>query len=68
MKLKLSVQAQKAIMLALQQSLMDQSDIVPVFEGFDFQVGADEELFVLNPPILKIDTITPDLDLEDASL
>ena len=35
--MKLSNQAQGALMLALQKSLMEQSDIVPVLKGFDFK-------------------------------
>ncbi len=53
--LKLSDEALGALMLALQRSLMDQSDIVPVLKGFDFKVNEDKELFIMNPPILKLD-------------
>tara|TARA_R110000824_G_scaffold247964_1_gene437058 strand:+ start:322 stop:513 length:192 start_codon:yes stop_codon:yes gene_type:complete len=53
--MKLSDEALGAIMLALQKSLLEQSDIVPVLKSFDFRVSEDEELFVMNPPILKID-------------
>jgi len=53
--LKLSDEALGAIMLALQRSLMDQSDIVPILKGFNFKANEEEELFVMNPPILKID-------------
>ena len=53
--LKLSDAALGAIMLALQRSLMDQSDIVPILKGFNFKVSEEETLFVMNPPILKID-------------
>jgi hypothetical protein len=35
---KLSNEALGSIMLALQKSLMEQSDIVPVLQGFDFKV------------------------------
>ena len=52
--LKLSDEALGAIMLALQKSLMEQSDIVPVLKGFNFKVSEKEELFVMNPPILKL--------------
>ena len=51
---KLSNQAVGAIMMALQKSLMEQSDIVPVLKGFDFQTNEKNELFVMNPPILKM--------------
>ena len=53
--LKLSDEALGAVMMALQRSLMDQSDIVPVLKGFDFKVNEKKELFIMNPPILKLD-------------
>ena len=34
---------------------MDQSDIIPVLKGFEFQINEKEELVVMNPPILKMD-------------
>ena len=52
--LKLSDEALGAIMIALQKSLMDQSDIVPILKGFSFKVNEEKELFVMNPPILKM--------------
>ncbi len=45
----LSNQAMAAIMVALQKSLMEQTDIVPVLKGFNF-VLEGEELTVTNPP------------------
>jgi len=51
----LSDDALGAIMLALQKSLMEQSDIVPVLKGFEFQVNEKEELVVMNPPVLSLD-------------
>jgi hypothetical protein len=53
--LKLSDEALGAVMLALQKSLMDQSDIVPILKEFSFKVSENNELFVMNPPILKMD-------------
>jgi hypothetical protein len=53
--LKLSDEALGALMLALQRSLMEQSDIVPVLKGFNFKVSENKELFIMNPPILKLD-------------
>ena len=53
--LKLSDEALGAVMLALQNSLMKQSDIVPVLKGFDFKVSDDKELFIMNPPLVKFD-------------
>jgi len=52
--LKLSNEALGAIMLALQNSLLEQSDIVPVLQGFNFKVNEDDELFVMNPPLVKV--------------
>ena len=51
----LSNQALGAIMMALQKSLMEQSDIVPVLKGFNFKVNEKKELFIMNPPVLKVD-------------
>ncbi len=52
--MKLSNQALGAVMLALQKSLMEQSDIVPVLQGFQF-TDTDNGLVVDNPPILEFD-------------
>ena len=52
--LKLSDEALGALMMALQKSLMEQSDIVPVLKGFNFKVSEEKELFIMNPPILKL--------------
>ena len=49
-----SDQALGAIMMALQNSLMHQTDIVPVLKDMKFVVGPKEELVVLNPPILRV--------------
>jgi hypothetical protein len=51
-EMKLSKQAIAAVMMALQKSLMEQSDIVPVLEGFKVKLS-DEGLVVLNPPLVK---------------
>jgi hypothetical protein len=52
--LKLSDEAMGAVMMALQKSLMEQSDIVPVLKGFDFKVDDHNELYIMNPPLLKV--------------
>tara|TARA_R100000005_G_C4975293_1_gene186893 strand:+ start:1236 stop:1427 length:192 start_codon:yes stop_codon:yes gene_type:complete len=52
--LKLSDEALGAVMLALQKSLLEQSDIVPVLKGFNFKVNEKNELFVMNPPVFKV--------------
>ena len=59
--MNMSDQAVGAVMMALQKSLLEQSDIVPVLKGFEFVVAAEEEgaeaeLFVKNPPLVKLGT------------
>ena len=53
MNYKFSDQAVGAIMMALQKSLMEQSDIVPVFKNFEVQVDDTDHLVIMNPPIVK---------------
>ena len=53
----LSKQAIGALMMALQKSLMEQSDIVPVLEGFKM-TSSPEGLVVLNPPLVKFNEET----------
>ena len=50
----LSSQAIGAIMMALQKSLIEQSDIVPVLKGFEIQVDDSGELVVMNPPEFEV--------------
>lgn len=52
----LSNQALGAVMMALQKSLMEQSDIVPVLKGFEL-VDSEEGLVVTNPPVLHFDAV-----------
>ena len=49
----LSNQAVGAIMMALQKSLLEQSDIVPVLQGFELELIEDGTLIVKNPPVVK---------------
>ena len=51
--MKLSNQAVGAVMLALQKSLMEQSDIVPVLRGFKLEVDDSGEVVIVNPPVVK---------------
>ena len=51
--MNLSDQALGSLMMALQKSLMEQSDIVPVLKGFKFRLS-EEGLVVMNPPLVKI--------------
>ncbi len=49
---KFSNQALGAIMLALQESLLNQIDIVPILQGFDLEeTGAG--LVIKNPPTVR---------------
>jgi len=50
----LSDQAMGALMMALQKSLLEQSDIVPVLKGFKFRLSEDG-LVVMNPPLVKLE-------------
>jgi hypothetical protein len=60
--MKLSNQAMGAIMMALQKSLLEQTDIVPVLRSFEFSKSPDTnrwgtksgELMVINPPTFNI--------------
>jgi len=56
--MKLSDQALGAIMMALQKSLMEQSDIIPVLKEFNFvtESPSQAELIVTNPPTVKFNT------------
>ena len=47
-------QAIGAVMMALQKSLLEQSDIVPVLKGMKFRLS-DTGLMVINPPLVKFD-------------
>ena len=57
MNYKLSDQAIGAIMMALQKSLMEQADIVPVFKDFEIQIDDSDHLVVVNPPTVKVDKL-----------
>ena len=67
--MKLSNQAVGALMMALQKSLMEQSDIVPTLTEFEFK-NSTEGLMVMNPPLVKFNDEfnekMQDLALEDA--
>jgi flagellar assembly factor FliW len=49
---QLSDQALGAIMMALQKSLLDQSDIVPTLKDMKFR-ESEMGLVVMNPPLVK---------------
>ena len=49
---KLSNQALGAIMMALQESLLNQMDIVPILKGFEL-TNSEEGLVITNPPTVR---------------
>lgn len=49
---KLSNQALGAIMMALQESLLNQLDVVPILKGFEL-ADSKEGLVVTNPPTVR---------------
>ena len=51
--MQLSNQALGAIMMALQESLLNEMDIVPILKGFEL-VESDEGLVVKNPPTVRV--------------
>ena len=51
--MQLTDQALEALMLALQNSLMNQTDIVPVLKEFNF-TETDNGLIVDNPPVVDL--------------
>jgi hypothetical protein len=59
--MKLTNQAMGALMMALQKSLMEQSDIVPVLQEMDFSISPDDPshstLVVTNPPVVSFEGV-----------
>ena len=59
--MRLSNQAVGALMMALQRSLMEQTDIVPILQEMNLQVNPEDssqsELVVTNPPTINLDTV-----------
>ena len=63
--MRLSDQAVTALMMALQKSLLEQTDIVPVLKSFDFQKSSETkrwgtksgELEVANPPAIQSNNV-----------
>tara|TARA_A100001515_G_scaffold140662_1_gene136591 strand:+ start:759 stop:962 length:204 start_codon:yes stop_codon:yes gene_type:complete len=67
--MKLSKQAMGSLMMALQKSLLEQSDITETLKKMDFVPAADEEgvepeLYVKNPPIVKFSNEEPEQEGE----
>ena len=51
--LKLSNQALGSVMMALQESLLNEMDIVPLLQGFEL-VETGDGLVVTNPPTVRV--------------
>ena len=64
--LKLSNQALGAVMMALQESLLNQIDIVPILKGFEL-VQSEQGLIVKNPPTVRVsdESTVTNKDLEN---
>ena len=54
MNYSLSNQAIGALMMALQKSLLEQTDIVPMLQGFEIQIDDSNQLVIMNPPAVKV--------------
>ncbi len=52
-EMRLSDQALGSLIMALQKSLLVQSDITPVLKGFKFRLSPDG-LVVMNPPLVRL--------------
>jgi len=67
--MKLSNQAMGAIMMALQKSLMEQSDIVPTLQEMNFQVDPEDTshstLLITNPPVVSLDGVEAPFTIEE---
>tara|TARA_A100001515_G_scaffold125947_1_gene110958 strand:- start:291 stop:509 length:219 start_codon:yes stop_codon:yes gene_type:complete len=63
---KLSNQAVGSLMMALQESLLNQMDIVPILKGFEL-ASTEEGLIVKNPPTVRFsdDSVITTEDLEN---
>ena len=55
----LSAQALGPVMMALQKSLLEETDIVPVLKEFNFVIQGDsqDQLIVTNPPTFKLEDL-----------
>jgi len=69
--MRLANQAVGALMMALQKSLMEQSDIVPVLAEMNFQIDPEDmshsRLVVTNPPVVSLENLEVTEGEENAS-
>ena len=62
-ELRLSNQALGAIMMALQESLLNELDIVPILRGFEL-VDSEDGLIVKSPPTVRVSN-NQEIDKQD---
>jgi hypothetical protein len=57
--MKLTDQAMGALMMALQKSLLEQTDIIPLLKEMNFQVDPKDQsqsgLIITNPPVVSLE-------------
>jgi len=54
--MKLSNQGMGTLMMCLQKSLMEQSDIVPLLQELEFEIQGDE-IVCTNPPKVELNNL-----------
>ena len=59
--LKLSNQALGAMMLALQKSILEQTDMTEMLKDFDF-INTEDGLWIKNPPVVKFSNEEPSFE------
>ena len=57
--MKLSNQGMGTLMMCLQKSLMEQSDIVPLLQDLEFEIQ-DDEIVCTNPPKVELNSAETD--------
>ena len=58
--MKLSNQALGALMMTLQKCLLEETDIIPLLQATDWELDENEELFVVNPPVVDFEGVEVD--------
>ncbi len=70
--MKLTNQAIGALMMALQKSLMEQTDIVPMLTEMNFQVNPEDTsqstLVITNPPVVSLEGVEAPFTIEESTL